>query len=112
MLSPCQSASKKPEQAASSEDALVELWFGTNRTPLGDSKFSNKRPKGDAPDKITLGRCHALVPKDRVMGSLGRGWFKRLLKGDNRVKLRDTEVLQEEDFWKHLAAEVAALDKR
>jgi esterase/lipase superfamily enzyme len=44
------------------------------------------------------------------MGSLGRGLFGRIFKGDNRVKLQGMDIIAERQFWWLLANEVTALD--
>ena len=83
----------------------VEVWFGTNRQRNARSRFPGERS-----DNISYGRCRVFVPEDRAMGSLGRGLFGRIIKGDNRVKLQHVDVLEEHEFWFHLADSVTNLD--
>ncbi len=83
----------------------VEVWFGTNRQRNARGQFPGERS-----DDVTYGRCRVFVPEDRAMGSLGRGLFGRLTKGDNRVKLQHVDVLGERQFWSLLANTVTTLD--
>lgn len=83
----------------------VMVWFGTNRRRDARDRFPGERA-----DIVTHGRCRVFVPEDRTSGSLGRGFFGRILKGDNRVKLQGIDILGERQFWSLLANETAALD--
>lgn len=86
------------------EGQQVVVWFGTNRHRDARGQFPGERA-----DKVTHGRCRVFVPEDRAVGSLGRGLFGRIFKGDNRVKLQGIDILAERQFWSSLANEVAAL---
>ena len=83
----------------------VVVWFGTNRRRDFRGRFQSERA-----DTVTYGRCDVFVPEDRNIGSLGRNIFGRLFKGDNRVKLQETSVLDENLFWALIAKEVASLN--
>ncbi len=83
----------------------VVVWFGTNRRRATRAQFTGERA-----DTMTYGRCHVFVPEDRAIGSLGRGLFGRILKGDNRVRLQGIDVLGEHEFWSLIANEVASRD--
>jgi len=83
----------------------VVVWFGPNRLRDTRDQFPGERA-----DVVTHGRCRVFVPEDRTRGSLGRGFFGRILKGDNRVKLQGTDILRECQFWSLLAGETSKLD--
>lgn len=87
------------------EGQEVVVWFGTNRRQVAHDQFLGERA-----DTVTHGRCRVFVPEDRTIGSLGRGFFGRILKGDNRVKLQGMDIVRERQFWSQLATEMTALD--
>jgi esterase/lipase superfamily enzyme len=87
----------------STEGQQVVVWFGTNRRRDGG------RFLGERSVDVSFGRCRLFVPEDRVMGSLGRGLFGRIFCGDNRVKLKETDILSEREFWSLLANDVNSL---
>jgi esterase/lipase superfamily enzyme len=82
----------------------VVVWFGTNRRCASRGRFQSERA-----DILTYGRCKVFVPDNREIGSLGGGLFRRVLRGDDRVVLQDTDVLEEHRFWALMASEVASL---
>ncbi|WJS84164.1 alpha/beta hydrolase [Paracoccus sp. TOH] len=83
----------------------VTVWFGTNRRLHTNGQFLGERA-----DQVRYGRCAVFVPEDREAGSLGRGLFGRIFKGDNRVKLKERALLDETLFWKELVKEVTSLN--
>ncbi|HEY0214427.1 MAG TPA: alpha/beta hydrolase [Paenirhodobacter sp.] len=84
----------------------VTVWFCTNRRLHTGGRFLGERA-----DHLSYGRCEVFVPEDRAAGSLGRrGLFGRMFKGDDRVKLKGTTLLDEPLFWRELTNEVASLD--
>ncbi|MGI4748212.1 MAG: alpha/beta hydrolase [Janthinobacterium lividum] len=84
----------------------VLIWYGTNRAFVKPGCFIAGRS-----DVISFGRCRVFVPKDRVMGSLGRGFFGRFFRGDNRVSLIETQPLDEQVFWAELSRSITAGNK-
>jgi esterase/lipase superfamily enzyme len=96
-------ASRLAEDAPAEGQEIV-VWFGTNRR-----KDSRDRFVGERADDVSYGRCHVFVPKDRGSGSLGRGLIGRLIWGDNRVKVDQTEHLSAPRFWSAIKDEVASL---
>ena len=58
----------------------VAVWFGTNRHRDRSGPFLGQRAY-----TVTYGMCRVFVPDDRTMGALGRGFFGRVLQGNNRV---------------------------
>lgn len=87
------------------EGQEVVVWFGTNRRRDARNQFPGERA-----DIVTHGRCRVFVPDDRTIGSLGRGFIGRIIKGDNRVKLQGMDILGESQFWSLLADETTAID--
>ncbi|MFE0017899.1 alpha/beta hydrolase [Mesorhizobium sp. NPDC059054] len=87
------------------EGQQIDVWFGTNRRHHQKGQFLGERASN-----VTYGRCSVFVPRDRPMGSLGRGVFGRIFKGDNRVKLQAVDIFDERQFWSSLANEVSALN--
>jgi esterase/lipase superfamily enzyme len=91
-------------QRMSTDGHKVTVWFGTNRSLHTSGLFLGERA-----DQVSYGRCAVFVPQDRAAGSLGRGLFGRIFRGDNRVKLKERTLLGEAHFWTELAKEVTSL---
>jgi len=87
------------------EGQEVVVWFGTNRAHDARGKFVGRRG-----DQVQYGRCKVYVPSNRNMGSLGSGWFKRIFRGDDRIKVVRTEKLLSNDFWSEIAREFQVID--
>ena len=81
------------------------VWFGTNRALDGKGKFIGARG-----DEVRYGQCKVFVPTDREIGSLGSGWLRRLIRGDDRVKLTGTIHLSSADFWSGIAREFSSIE--
>jgi hypothetical protein len=92
-------------QNMSTDGNHVTVWFGTNRHLHTTGQFLGERS-----DQVSYGRCAVFVPEDRAAGSLGRGLFGRMFKGDDRVKLKERTLLDESLFWGELAKEVTSLN--
>ncbi len=88
--------------------ARVDIWFGTNRSESRRGTFGPKRA-----NQTSYGRCSVIVPKDRRIGSLGdRNWITRLLRGDDRVRLSSTSLMDADSFWLALSESTQALEDR
>lgn len=85
----------------------VTVWFATNRQRDDRGRFSGERSK-----EVTYGQCQVYVPKNREVGSLGRGLIGRMLHGDNRVHIQSTEGLSQLAFWDEISSEISRLDDR
>ncbi len=102
----------KPETHEVDETARkYPVWFGTNRVPRDESDFSKGfgRKRGD---KVWYGCCEVTIPESHKVGSVGSGWWKRMRKGDDRLKV-DWETMQDlenEAFWASLNNAVGQLD--
>jgi hypothetical protein len=70
-----------PGRSQALGDTLT-VWFGTNRALDRFGRFVGERG-----DEVRYGRCAVFVPADREIGTLGSGWLKRLIRGDDRIKL-------------------------
>jgi esterase/lipase superfamily enzyme len=81
---------------ASDEDKGVDypVWFATNRKPGDDGGFSGERH-----DKITHGRAVVHVPKAHRFGETGSSFWKRLVRGDDRLRLKGLDRLAADDFY-------------
>jgi esterase/lipase superfamily enzyme len=69
------------------------VFFATNRARLDNNEFSGQRSK-----EITRGRVIVQIPTGHRFGETGSGYWKRLLFGDDRLKVVATEVLTLEDY--------------
>jgi esterase/lipase superfamily enzyme len=103
---------KLPAGNAAAEAAQADVqvvWFGTNRRPLDPARPA--RAFGEERDERThLGVCEVYVPRSHQFGSIGSGWFRRLITfTDDRLKLRAVRLAAAEaDFWADLRAKLAA----
>lgn len=88
------------------EGREVAVWFGTNRAYDGKRKFLGQRGS-----HVQYGRCKVFVPIDREVGSLGSGFFGRLIHGDNRIKVKNTEVIPGVEFWQAIRRELHAFEE-
>ncbi len=97
-------ADRGAEHPAAGGGWIYPVYFGTNRGRAGDG-FSTARG-----GTVTYGRCDVFIPATHRFGGLGTPWYKRWLQGrfaDDHLQLRQTEVLNEAEFWTALQAEMA-----
>jgi esterase/lipase superfamily enzyme len=79
-------------------DADYTVWYGTNRKPI-DSKDPAKGYSSDRCDSTALGRCRVFVPFSHKIGSTGSGWWKRLVRGDDRLRLLEIQQQEISEYW-------------
>lgn len=72
----------------------VRVWFATNRTWSGGKTFTSERAA-----TVQHGSCDLFVPNYRNQGSMGSSWPRRLLVGDDRIKLSAVQLLDPSAFW-------------
>ncbi|PKA43207.1 hypothetical protein CWR43_14265 [Rhizobium sullae] len=80
--------------------------YATNRKPVweGDEiKFGSDRDTG-----LNYGACQVFVPKSHKVGSIGSPFWKRLLKGDDRLKVRKITELNHDLYWKLISENFTA----
>src|SRR6266436_1756434 len=72
--------------AAPEEEKGVDypVWFATNRKPTANSGFGGERG-----NSVTRGRAMVHVPKAHRFGETGSGFFARLIRGDDRLRVKD-----------------------
>ena len=69
------------------------VWFATNRKPTANSGFGGERS-----NTVTRGRAMVHVPKAHRFGETGSGFFKRLIRGDDRLRVKEV-VAQAMDLF-------------
>jgi hypothetical protein len=74
------------------------IWYCTNRRPLepnrGEKGFSKER------GEVTYGACRVRIPPSHKLGSVGSSWWTRILSlQDDRIKLVNTRIQNDDDFW-------------
>jgi esterase/lipase superfamily enzyme len=79
------------------------VWFATNRKPVEDGGFSGERH-----DKITRGRATVHVPKAHRFGETGSSFWKRLVRGDDRLRLKVLDRLAADDFYADIRKAIQA----
>jgi len=92
--------------STASQPHTYQVWFGTNRVPTGTGSRTDFGSERD--DRIHLGRCEVVIPQAHRIGSVGSRWWFRIVRGDDRLRLREVRKMEEADFWKSVAEKVAA----
>jgi esterase/lipase superfamily enzyme len=91
---------------SSKVDAEYVVWYGTNRKQIGADKaaVTYSAQRGQA---TSLGRCRVFIPRGHKMGSTGSSWWKRLVILDDRLRVLETEFLDEQAYWTSLQAKLS-----
>ncbi|WP_320197431.1 alpha/beta hydrolase [Agrobacterium sp. rho-13.3] len=82
---------------ASQKEPTYLVTFATNRIVIrdyGQLIFGDERD-----DELHYGACQVHVPLSHKVGSLGSPLWKRLLKGDDRLKIRQIYELSGDLYW-------------
>ena len=96
----------EPPSEEAARDQIYAVWFGTNRAArVKDAQFRGFGPDRD--EQIRYGRCEIFIPRTHRLGSLGSPWFRRMLMGDDRLTLRDVQLLAVDAFWSSVADHLA-----
>lgn len=99
-----------PAPAGARVDSEYTVWYATNRQlEQGTGAVSYTSELGDA---IHRGHCRVFVPKSHVTGSMGKPWWRRLLKTtddrrrDDPLRLLGIRPMAEQAFWDAISEEV------
>ncbi len=94
--------------AAPEEEKGVDypVWFATNRKPTANSGFGGERG-----NSVTRGRAMVHVPKAHRFGETGSGFFKRLIRGDDRLRVKDIVAQAMDVFYDDVRKEIEAARK-
>ena len=93
------------DAAGGAKGQQVTVWFATNRRRDDRGGFPGERS-----NEVTYGHCEVFVPNNREVGSLGRGFFGRILHGDNRVRVLSIRDYSQLDFWSRISSEIVRLE--
>jgi len=88
---------------------LCPVYFGTNRV-LRNPNSAKPGFTGGRSNTVSYGQCHVLIPSTHRFGETGRPWLKRYIRlefRDDHLKLKETNLLSEVDFWSSLKKETA-----
>lgn len=103
-------APQRPKQGA--QDALpngsyYRAWYATNRVPVyRGNRLVGFGRRGHA--EVTHGACDVFIPTSHLVGSLGSGWLRRLVRRtDDRLKLVELFPLEAEAYWAEIRAYAA-----
>jgi esterase/lipase superfamily enzyme len=93
--------------AAPEEEKGVDypVWFATNR------KRANGGFGGERGNSVTRGRAVVHVPKAHRFGETGSGFFKRLIRGDDRLRVKDIVAQAVDVFYGDVRKEIEAARK-
>lgn len=86
---------------------IFRLWYGTNRSPVYNAGKLSSFGSGRG-SQIHYGHCDVAIPRTHEIGSLGSPWWHRILRGDDRLTIKDIAELQAAAFWQSARARLAA----
>ncbi|HEX6374895.1 MAG TPA: alpha/beta hydrolase, partial [Allosphingosinicella sp.] len=93
-------------------DTEYTVWYGTNRRPI-DPADPSRGYSGRRDRMVHYGTCRVFIPDSHKIGSIGSGWWKRLIsRKDDRLKLRSIDELATSQFWEQLSARIRKSRKR
>lgn len=102
---------RTPDILPGRDGFVVPVWFGTNRAPkdLSDltKGFEGRASLGDS--RVYHGRCYVTIPHNHRTGSIGSPRWQ-FWKRDH-LRLRQLEVIPEEQFWCSLSEELNQSNK-
>jgi esterase/lipase superfamily enzyme len=78
------------------------IWFATNR------KRANGGLGGERGNSVTRGRAVVHVPKAHRFGETGSGFFKRLIRGDDRLRVKGIVAQAMDVFYGDVRKEIEA----
>jgi esterase/lipase superfamily enzyme len=83
---------------AAAEKVVYDVYFGTNRKPVivGGAV---RDYSGERNNEVDFGVCEVFIPKTHKIGSIGSPIWKRVFKGDDRLKISEVYQLNESVFW-------------
>lgn len=93
----------------STKEPTYLVTFATNRMPIRGHESLTFG--GERDNTLHYGACQVLVPKSHKVGSLGSPFWKRLLKGDDRLKIRQIYELDHSLYWKFVKDNFSELFK-
>ncbi len=109
---PAEAPAALPDADLLRDPRNVPVWFATNRAPLPEAAREGDDPAlafgNDWSEQTTLGRLVVNVPKGHVPGSLGSGFWLRLVRGDDRLRAVSLHTLAADDFWAGLSHAMGA----
>jgi esterase/lipase superfamily enzyme len=82
------------------------VWFATNRKRAANGAFG-----GDRGNSVTRGRAVVHVPKAHRFGETGSGFFKRLVRGDDRLRVKGVVAQAVDVFYGEVRKEIEAARK-
>jgi esterase/lipase superfamily enzyme len=97
-------APEKKEETSSSPKSetgsrVYPVWYGTNRAPV-DPKDQKKGYTSKRDSINHYGKCLVVIPQSHQFGSVGSAWYRRWLKGDDRLWMKEVIPLAEDSFLK------------
>ncbi len=94
------------QQEGAQADAQYRVWYATSRKPI-DANSPSRGFGTERDSRIHHGSCRVFVPKSHKVGSVGSGWWKRLVTGkDDRLRLLSIDPLDEIAWWARLQDQI------
>ena len=96
----------RPEAPPTSAQARqFDVYFATNRMPIHAAGALMAFGSGRS-DEIHYGRCEVTIPETHRIGSIGSPWWRRIGRGDDRLRLASMTGLDSSLFWEEIQARI------
>jgi hypothetical protein len=97
---------KAPDASPAAERAhQFDVYFATNRTPIHVSGALVGFGSGRS-EEIHHGRCEVTIPETHRIGSTGSPWWRRIGRGDDRLRLAALTPLEPSLFWQEVRGRI------
>ncbi len=97
---------KVPDASPAAEGAhQFDVYFATNRTPIHISGALVGFGSGRS-EEIHHGRCEVTIPETHRIGSTGSPWWRRIGRGDDRLRLAALTPLEPSLFWQEVRGRI------
>ena len=97
---------KAPDASPAAERAhQFDVYFATNRTPIHVSEALVGFGSGRS-EEIHHGRCEVTIPETHRIGSIGSPWWRRIGRGDDRLRLAALTPLEPSLFWQEVRGRI------
>lgn len=101
------------QRRGSSRDVAptYRVWFGTDRL-LVERKGVLTGFSGHRANTVTYGHCDVTIPKTHRVGLTGSPWWRRILHGDDRLRVAGLNAMERDRFWEDVRRQLADKDPR
>lgn len=94
-------------EEARSDPIQYPVWYATNRAPIASKDGVVIGYSGGRGGQVRYGLCWVTIPKSHRFGSLGSGWIRRFIFGDDRLKVYAVREMTEARFFQDVTAQLS-----